>query len=264
MAVGFVRVWRAVEPNHPKAYLYREMMVSGHVGSPFADPRGAMKARIARGLKLGLSEQHAEQLARLRQPEDVQDFVNALPMNFENDGWTALSVQGVLSRQRAHCIEGAVVAACALMMARRPPLLMDMGAAEGDDDHVIALFRRGRTWGAISKSNGPYLRWRDPIYRSLYALAMSYFPEYAKGRQKMLRTYSASVDLRRLDPSLWVTREKSCVELIDILTRARHYRLVPRGHENRLREIDPVEAEAQAMNEYRNPHANASEARRAS
>jgi hypothetical protein len=89
MAVGFVRVWRAVEPNHPKAYLYREMMVSGHVGSPFADPRGAMKARIARGLKLGLSEQHAEQLARLRQPEDVQDFVNALPMNFENGGCSA-------------------------------------------------------------------------------------------------------------------------------------------------------------------------------
>jgi len=224
-----------------------------------------MKARIARGIKLGLSEGHAEELARLQQPEDVQDFVNALPMNFEKDGWTALSVEGVLTRRRAHCIEGALVAACALTMAGRPPLLMDMGAAPGDDDHVIALFRRGRTWGAISKSNGPYLRWRDPIYRSLYALAMSYFPEYAKGRQKMLRTYSASVDLRRLDPTLWVTREKSCVEVIDLLTRARHYQLVPRGHETRLREIDAVEAEAQAMNEYKDPRRSGqAEARRAS
>lgn len=224
-----------------------------------------MKARVARGIKLGLSEEHAEELARLRQPEDVQDFVNALPMNFEKDGWTALSVQGVLTRRRAHCIEGAMVAACAFAIARRPPLLMDMGAAPGDDDHVIALFRRGRTWGAISKSNGPYLRWRDPIYRSLYALAMSYFPEYAKGRQKMLRTYSASVDLRRLDSSLWVTREKSCVEVIDLLTRARHYRLVPRGQESRLREIDAVEAEAQAMNEYADPRpGDQASARRAS
>jgi hypothetical protein len=221
-----------------------------------------MKSRIARGIKLGLSQEHAELLAQLRQPEDVQDFVNTIPMNFEKDGWTALSVQGVLTRKRAHCIEAALVAACALTMARRPPLLMDMGAAPGDDDHVIALFRRGRTWGAISKSNGPYLRWRDPIYRSLYALAMSYFPEYAKGRQKMLRTYSASVDLRRLDPSLWVTREKSCVEVIDLLTRARHYSLVPAGHESRLRDIDVVEAEAQAMNEFSDPRDAA--ARRAS
>jgi hypothetical protein len=212
-----------------------------------------MKSRIARGVKLGLSLEQAELLAQLRQPEDVQDFVNTIPMNFEKDGWTALSVQGVLTRKRAHCIEAALVAACALTMARRPPLLMDMEAAPGDDDHVIALFRRGRHWGAISKSNGPYLRWRDPIYRSLYALAMSYFPEYAKGRQKMLRTYSASVDLRRLDPSLWVTREKSCVEVIDLLTRARHYRLVPPGLENRLRDIDEVEAEAQAMSEFPDP-----------
>ena len=241
------------------------MTAWGQVGSPYANLRGDMKARIARGMKLGLSEDHAEQLARLPHPEDVQDFVNAIPMNFEQDGWTALSVQGVLTRQRAQCIEGAVLAACALTMAGRPPLLMDMGAAAGDDDHVIALFRLGRTWGAISKSNGPYLRWRDPIYRSLYALAMSYFPEYAKGSQKMLRTYSASVDLRRLDPSLWVTREKSCVELIDLLTRARHYRLVPKGHESRLREIDVVEAEAQAMNEYSDPRASTHrDARRAS
>ena len=94
---------------------------------------------------------------------------------------------------------------------------------------------------------------------------MSYFPEYAKGRQKMLRTYSASVDLRRLDPSLWVTREKSCVEVIDLLTRARHYQLVPRGHETRLREIDEVEAEAQAMNEYCDPRRSTqAETRRAS
>lgn len=219
-----------------------------------------MKVRVARGIKLGLSEESAVRLARLRHPEDVQDFVNAIPMNFEQD-WTALSVEGVLTSNRAHCIEGALVAACALAVGRRPPLLMDLGAAVGDDDHVIALFRRGRHWGAISKSNGPYLRWRDPIYRSLYALAVSYFPEYAKGRQKMLRTYSASVDLRRLDPSLWVTREKSCVEVIDLLTRARHYRLVPRSQERRLREIDPVEAAAYAMNDFGDPQSRSGKAK---
>jgi hypothetical protein len=61
-----------------------------------------------------------------------------------------------------------------------------------------------------------------------------------------------------------VTREKSCVEVIDMLTRARHYSLVPRGHEGRLREIDDVEAEAQEMNEYSDPRAAGHAARRAS
>jgi len=192
----------------------------------------------------------AATLAALRSPEDVQDFVVSIPMNFEKFGWTAHSVVGVLRENSAHCIEAALVAACAMSMAGRPPLLMDMGAAEGDDDHVIALFREGRHWGAVSKSNGPYLRWRDPIYRILHELAASYFPEYVKGRQKMLRTYSVSVDLRRISPALWVTREKSCKEVIDMLTRARHYSLVPRGRERRLRCIDDVEAKAFSVAEY--------------
>lgn len=209
--------------------------------------------RLARGLALGLPEEMAARLAALRSPEDVQDFVVGIPMNFEPSGWTAHSVVGVLQINRAHCIEAALVAACAMSMAGRPPLLMDMGAAEGDDDHVIALFREGRYWGAVSKSNGAYLRWRDPIYRSLYELAISYFPEYVKGRRKMLRTYSASVDLRRIDPALWVTREKSCKEVIDMLTRARHYNLVPPGRERTLRRIDDVEAEAFSLAEYVDP-----------
>lgn len=214
-----------------------------------------MKQRIARGMKLGLSQEWAIRLARLRTPEAVQDFVTSIPMNFEEQGWTARSVEEALRHNEAHCIEGAMVAACALAMAGRKPLLMDMGAAEGDDDHVLALFRHGRYWGAVSKSNGAYLRWRDPIYRSLYELALSYFPEYAKGRRKMLRTYSASVDLRRLDPKLWVTRKKACVEVIELLTRARHFRLVPREQERRLRKIDPIEAHAYSITEYVDPHA---------
>lgn len=204
-------------------------------------------------MNLGLSRASAQRLARLTTPEDVQDFVISIPMNFEPDGWTARSVEGVLRANEAHCIEAALVAACALAMAGRPPLLMDMGAAEGDDDHVIALFRRGRYWGAVSKSNGPYLRWRDPIYRSLHELAVSYFPEYVKNRRKMLRTYSVSVDLRRVDPALWVTREKSCKEVIDMLTGARHFNLVPPGQVRRLRCVDEVEAEAFKMAEYTDP-----------
>ena len=212
-----------------------------------------MKRRIARGRKLGLCEASAERLARLATPEAVQDFVVGIPMNFEPDGWTAYSVEGVLRENRAHCIEAALVAACALAMAGRPPLLLDMGAAEGDDDHVIALFRRGRHWGAISKSNGAYLRFRDPIYRNLRELALSYFCEYVKNGQKMLRTYSLPLDLRKVDPTLWVTREKSCKEVIDMLTSARHFSLIPRGQERRLRRIDDIVSRAFRVPEYADP-----------
>ncbi|HEV3410188.1 MAG TPA: hypothetical protein VG095_07830, partial [Chthoniobacterales bacterium] len=128
-------------------------------------------------MKLGLSRQHATTLARLRTPQKIQDFVSELPTNFEPEGDTCLSVAEVLRQRRAHCIEGAFVAACALWMNGEPPLLMDFQATL-DDDHVIALFKRGGCWGAISKSNHIWLRWRDPVYRTPRELAMSYFHEY--------------------------------------------------------------------------------------
>ena len=122
-----------------------------------------INAKIARGMQWGLSRSMATDLSALRTPEHIQDFVNAIPWNFEAHGWTALSVAEVLKHRHAHCIEGAFVSACALGINGMPPLLMDMGAANGDVDHIVALFRRGRYWGAISKSNRPFLRYRDPI-----------------------------------------------------------------------------------------------------
>jgi len=126
---------------------------------------------------------------------------------------------------------------------------MDLGAARGDVDHVMAIFRRGRHWGAISKSNSPYLRFRDPVYRSLRELAISFFPQYVKRRRKTLRTYSVPVDLSRHDASLWVTRAGFCHELVDALTAARHFDLLPAGGPP-LRPIDEIEARASLLQEY--------------
>src|SRR2546429_9296588 len=96
-----------------------------------------------------------------------------------------------------------------------------------DHPHVPALFSRGHHCGAISKHNGAQLRYRDPVYRSLRELAMSYFHEYFDKRgRKTLRSYSGAFDLRRIDPTLWVTSEKACQEVNDRLTRLRRYSLV--------------------------------------
>ena len=217
-------------------------------GNPQGSP---MPLTLAPVIPLGLPPAVEARLVRLRTPERIQSFVNRIPWNTEPDGPTARSVVGVLEHDAAHCVEGAFVAAAALALAGQPPLLMDMGAARGDVDHVVALFRRRGHWGAISKSNSPLLRYRDPIYRSLRELSLSFFPQYVKGRRKTLRTYSVSVDLRKHDPSLWVTHEGPiCQEIVDSLTTARHFPIVPADAARDLRPIDEIERRGALLNEY--------------
>lgn len=202
------------------------------------------------GTQLGLPRSVAGTLAGLGTPQRIQDYINAIAWNHESDGPTAHGVIEVLERRRAHCIEGAFVAACALWLAGEPPLLMDLGAARGDVDHVVVLFRRQGHWGAISKSNTPCLRYREPIHRSLRELAISFFPQYIKLRRKTLRTYSVPVDLRRYDPAEWVTHRGFCRRMVDRLTAARHFSLLPPGAERMLRPIDEIEARGNLLKDY--------------
>lgn len=201
------------------------------------------------GQKLGLPEPMIKMLGNLGTPPRIQDFVDGLRWNHSRQE-TANSVVRVLEDGAAHCFEGALVAAAALWLAGHPPLLVDMGA-EKDDDHVLAVFRRGRHWGAISKSNSAFLRYRDPIHRSLRELAISYFPNYMRSRRKTLRTYSVPVDLQRVDPDLWVTRRGFCGEVIDLLTTARHFQILPRGMTaDTLRPIDSIVTQAARLREH--------------
>ena len=208
---------------------------------------------LARARQLGLTVREAKILARLKTPAEVQDFIDRIPMNFEPGGDTCRSVRGVLKSRRAHCIEGAFVAAAALYMQGRPPLLMDMQAIPLDDDHVIALFKDRGLWGAISKSNAPTLRYRDPVYRTLRELAMSYFHEYSKGRIKTLRTYSVPFDLRCFGTKLWVTTDDQCWDMADEIDRIRHFHMIPPRRRRMLRLRDRIEATAGKLEEHPSP-----------
>ena len=202
---------------------------------------------------LGLSRGELAVLQRLRTPEKAQEFVYELKQNFEPNGDTCNSIRVVLRTRRAHCIEGATLAACALWLNGEPPLLLDMQAVH-DFDHVIALFRRRGRWGAISKTNGIGLRWRDPIYANLRELSMSYFHEYYNDRdRKSLRTYSRPFDLRRLDPKIWATAEDGAWDLIDALEATRHYDLVSGAQARGLTRRDPFERRVGALLQYRKP-----------
>jgi len=208
--------------------------------------------RLAFGIKLGLPPAKARQLAKLKTPTLIQDFIDKIPPNFEPGGDTCLSAGEALRQRCAHCIEAAFIAALALWMNGEPPLLLDF-QARGDDDHVVALFRRHGCWGAISKSNHVWLRHRDPVYRSLRELAMSYFHEYVgKGRRSML-TYSIAFDLRRFDPKLWVSGKTDCWEIGGALDATRHYRLVNAAQVRSLRAPDRIEHLADKLRDFRPP-----------
>ena len=210
--------------------------------------------RIASRSSLKLS---AKEFALLRQfdaPQKIQVFLNAIPVNHELDGETILSVREVLRQHRAHCIEGAFLAACALWIHGDPPLLVHLDCDLSDYPHVIAVFRRKGCWGAISKTNGIPLRYRDPVYRTLRELAMSYFHEYFnKKYQKTLRSYSRTFDLRKVDPALWVTSAKTCDEVHDRLVKARHYALISAAQQRLLAQRDSFERKASKLVQYPKP-----------
>ena len=210
------------------------------------------RSKASRGA-LGLTRGEFAVLRRLDSPEKIQAFLYGLNQNFEPDGDTCNSVRVVLRRRRAHCIEGAMLAACALWVHGEPPLLLDLQAVH-DFDHVVALFRRRGRWGAISKTNGIGLRWRDPVYVNVRELVMSYFHEYYNNRdRKTLRTYSRPFDLRRVDPRLWVTGEDGVWDLIDALEATRHYRLVTPAQVRALTRRDPFESRVGGLLQYRRP-----------
>jgi hypothetical protein len=210
--------------------------------------------RRARREELGLSPGEYRVLQYLSTPQKIQAYLNAIPVNHELDGETVLCVREVIRQRRAHCIEGAMLAACALWVHGDPPLVMHLDCHESDYPHVIALFRRHGTWGAISKTNGAPLRYRDPIYRTLRELTMSYFHEYANRRgHKTLRSYSRAFDMRELPLDRWVTSSKSCWEAHDRLVRLRHYPLIDRRQERILTPRDRFEREAGKLVEYPRP-----------
>jgi len=221
--------------------------------APPREPRPPLP-RFARPDHLGLAAGEFARLKRLDTPAKIQAFLNAIPINHEIGGETVLSVREVLRQRRSHCIEGAFVAAAALWVHGEPPLLMHLDCHISDFPHVIAVFRRAGNWGAISKTNGAPLRYRDPIYRTLRELALSYFHEYSNKRgHKTLRSYSSPFDMRRMDPDEWITARKNCWAAHDRITDLRHYPLISRRQEKLLTKRDKFERKAAKLVEYPRP-----------
>ena len=183
----------------------------------------------------GFTPQELRSLRRLKDPHGIQRFLYDLPYHLKDTAW---SPRRVLQEKTAHCFEGAIFAAAALRVNGYPPLILDFEATR-DTDHVLAVFQIGSCWGAIAKSNFTGLRYREPVYRSLRELALSYFEEYFNlAGERTLRRYSAAVNLKRFDQLNWMTTEKPIWFVAEYLTKVHHYPLISNSQIRRLHRVD--------------------------
>jgi hypothetical protein len=192
-------------------------------------------------------------LKKLGSPAKIQDFLDTLPINFEIGGETYMSPRRTLEAGTAHCFEGALLAATALLYHGEKPLLMDLRTIASDEDHVVTLFREGSYWGAISKTNHPVLRYRDAVYKNPRELAMSYFHEYVmdKNAEKTLREYSKPFDLSRYELSRWLTAPEELQWLVDDLDDSQHYSIASASALRKLRLASEHEVEAMRAVEWK-------------
>ena len=196
-------------------------------------------------MNLGFRKEELAVISKLRTPQKIQDFLEKIRINFEEKGETCRSPRRVLRDRKAHCLEGALFAAAALWLHGKPPLLLDLTSGRGDDDHVVTLFQRNGYWGAISKTNHAVLRYREPIYKNVRELAMSYFHEYfLDNGRKTLRSYSEPLDLRKFKDKNWVTSEKDLWYIVRALNKQKHFSMVPQKAAGTLRKADKVEIKA--------------------
>ncbi len=174
-------------------------------------------------------------LRSLKTPHGIQCALDEMPYHLEDTAW---SPRCVLHEGTAHCLEGSVFAAAALRVLGYPPLLLDM-EAEQDTDHVLAIYRVDGHWGAVAKSNYTGCRWREPVYRSLRELAMSYFNIYFNmRRERTLRTFSQPVNLKRFDHLHWMTTEKPVWFVAEYLLDIPHTRLLKAAQKKILTRVD--------------------------
>jgi hypothetical protein len=162
-------------------------------------------------------------LKTLGNPDKIQAFLDSIDYN---PNYECRSPRWVMKKRSAHCFEGALFAAAALQFIGYKPLIIDMKAVN-DDDHVIAVFKEDGHWGAVAKSNFTSLRFREPVYRSLRELIMSYFDFFFNiYKYKSLRSYSLPFDLTKFDSRNWSTTDEDLEYIGDKIESLHHFPVI--------------------------------------
>ena len=172
------------------------------------------RSRSTARVRVDWTAQERRILASLRTPRKIQDFLDSVAYSTEE---RYRSPRSVMQDRKAHCFDGAVFAAAALQRLGYPPVILDMQAVR-DDDHVIAVFRERGYIGAVAKSNTSGLRFRDPVYRTVRELVMSYFDQfYNVNGERSMRQYGRLIDLRKFNTHQWHIRDEAMDVIGDAL-----------------------------------------------
>lgn len=180
---------------------------------------------MSRKMEDFLNDTELKILLSLKTPFRLQSYLDSLPYIAEERNRSPVAV---LRDGQCHCYDGALLAAAALRRMGFTPQVIDLWPEPGmDDDHVLALYRVDGCWGAVAKSNYAGLRFREPIFRNLRELVLTYFENfYNLDRIKTLRSYTRPFDLRRMDAHAWETDERAVAVIEKRLHDLRRYPLL--------------------------------------
>jgi len=185
-----------------------------------------------------------EFLKTMSNHDKIQGFLDSIDYN---PNYECRSPRWVIRKRSAHCFEGALFASAALQFIGYQPLIVDL-KAYNDDDHVIAVFKEDGHWGAVAKSNFTTLRYREPVYRSLRELVMSYFDFYFNtAGYKSLRSYSLPLDLTIYNSRQWATTDEDLEYIGDKLEKIRHYQVVNKNMIKNLKKASGIMLKAGMM-----------------
>jgi len=202
----------------------------------------------------GYTKAEIQFFKKLNTPVKIQDYLNSIPFNFEKHGDTFMSPRRVIKEGTAHCMEGAMFAAAALEFHGHKPLILDLRSVKKpfDYDHVVAVVKIDGYWGAISKTNHGVLRYREPVYKTIRELVMSFFHEYfLHSGQKTLREYSVPLNLNRFNKINWRTSDEELWDIPIELDSTKHYQILNKKQIKNLRLADKIEIEIGKIVEFK-------------
>lgn len=208
-----------------------------------------------------LTQKQYKTLSKLDSAKKIQSYLDTYSINHEKNGETYMSVKRTMEAGVAHCLEGALLAALAFWIHGKEPLIMDLKSNNGDD-HIVALYKEGGRWGAVSKTNHATLRFRDPVYKTVRELAMSYFHEYIhlKTGEKILVSFSTPLDLRNIKrkgfskediQASWISGSEDLFWLAGMLDVIPHEEIYPKKNKKYLRKADTMELKAGNLLEWK-------------
>ncbi len=174
-------------------------------------------------------------ISSLTTPAKIQAFLDATPYSTDPIYRCPLRV---IRERKAHCFDGALFAAAMLRRLGHAPRVIDM-LPYNDDDHILAVYQIDGFWGCVAKSNFTVLRSREPVYRSLRELIMSYFDVFFNTvYEKTLRGYTVPLDLSAFDRFDWMTSDDCLEEVANRLDRIRRYTVITPEQIARLEPVD--------------------------